>query len=53
MQHHFPLSKLAGKIKENETLLLAAGSRGGGFGDMPLAAARPACLGGAPADEMR
>lgn len=44
MQHHFPPSKLAGKIKENEALLLAAGSGGGSFGDVPLAAAHPARL---------
>lgn len=32
MQHHFPPSKLAGKIKENGALLLAAGSWG--YGDI-------------------
>lgn len=32
MQHHFPPSKLAGKIKENGALLLAAGSQG--YGDI-------------------
>lgn len=46
MQRHFPPSKLAGQIKENGVLLLAVGSRGGGFGDMsPAAASCPACLG--------
>lgn len=44
MQHCFPPSKLAGKIKENGALLLATGSQGGSFGDVSPAASRPACL---------
>ena len=44
MQHHVLPSKLAGKIKEDKALLLAAGSQGGSFGNASPAASRPACL---------